>query len=72
MEMSTLNKNFTYTRPEKMRLSLASFVQERGRVGRKKEGLAITLSKELEPVKETKDIAIAVVKSCFGADGEAA
>jgi hypothetical protein len=50
------------------RLPLASFIQQRGRVGRKKSGTWITLSKEIKEIGVIEDINSMLVRACLSGD----
>jgi hypothetical protein len=63
-----LGGGWVYTAPAVQRLPLASLIQQRGRIGRRKQGVWYTFSDQTEEIKITADRASQMVRGCLSGD----
>src|SRR6185437_14490516 len=68
VDVSNLEKRFTYSRAVTQPTSQASKIQQRGRVGRVDPGLFISLSKKTQEIDPGNDVSAAMVKTVFEQD----
>ncbi|MCE8159193.1 MAG: DEAD/DEAH box helicase family protein [Candidatus Moeniiplasma glomeromycotorum] len=70
-ETSNLKTNWEYSTPNSSWISLASFAQQIGRAARIKNGMAITVSKELEEFVIKPEVSVYVIQAALSADSGA-